>query len=299
MAISSVRDQKARSETRRSNGPSRAGASPATRPSARRERSERPAAKDQVTLSQPPEPAGRAAGTGDLDRGLRENYSQQPRRAHGGHDHGGHGGHGGHGNHDNHYWTGPMLFDAPPGWNQLRDKPPAGLSPEEEKLWWQRRDQSQNHVDWHGAWGVRGGQGGQGHTLRDKVEFFDFHRQFIEDDNKRRQELGLPPLGPLDPPPPKMLHPTTPDGKPVPDPNDPSKAWHIPRPDPLDEKYKGNFDKFFEDMQTYHNIYHVMSPDIASPVNNVLSDHFYQFHHWVEQQYQAWRGANPDWKPPG
>ena len=43
----------------------------------------------------------------------------------------------------------------------------------------------------------------------------------------------------------------------------------------------------------YHDLYHVANPDIRSPVNNVMTDHFYQFHHWIEQQYQAWRALNP------
>jgi len=302
LAISSVRHEKKSSppaKNRRSNAPSRSGGAQPKRPAPSREQpatKDRPSPKDRVTLN-PRETSSpsRAEGTRELSRGLRDNYSSQS-SSHAGHHHGGHGPHGGGHNHDNHYWTGPLLFNPPPGFGKLPDKPPEGLSPAEQQLWEHRRGQSQPHVDWHGDWVSRGQNG---HSTKDKVDFFDFHRRLIDDDNRRRQELGLAPLGPMDPPPPRMLHPTMPDGTPVPDPDDPSKPMSVTRPDPLDEKYRGNFDLFFEDMRRYHDTYHVMNADIASPVTNVLEDHFYQFHHWIEQQYQRWRDANPGWRPPG
>lgn len=41
-----------------------------------------------------------------------------------------------------------------------------------------------------------------------------------------------------------------------------------------------------------------MNPDIGHPNSNVMEDKFYEFHAWIEQQYQTWRADNPDWKPP-
>jgi len=41
-----------------------------------------------------------------------------------------------------------------------------------------------------------------------------------------------------------------------------------------------------------------MNPDIGHPNSNVMQDKFYEFHAWIEQQYQAWRDANPGWTPP-
>ncbi len=229
--------------------------------------------KDTVDI----DPPGQPESLKSLNNGLGSAYDANPARMD--HDHGGH-------HHDDSapYWTGTPLGTDPPNPN-VPEKPPEGLSDAEKELYDYRRGVGPQHVEWHNKMPKMGTE-----TTKDWVDFFDYHKGLVDSDNKEREKLGLPPLGPMDPPPPETLCPLGRNGKPL--------MGEVPRPDPLDPKYKGNFDQFSKDIKKYHDLYHGMNPDIGHPNSNVMEDKFYEFHAWIEQQYQTWRADNPDWKPP-
>lgn len=248
--------------------------------------------KDQVSIDDPTLTKDAAKVSQGID-----NLYGGPARAT--HDHGNHGGHGDHGNHDNGghhhddenpYWTGTPLGTERPNPN-VPETPPPGLSDAEKELYEFRRQVGPEHVKWHNDMAMPGTE-----TEKDHVDFFDYHRGLLENDNAERERLGLPPLGAMDPPPPEQLCPKDRNGNPLK--GQDGKPIEVDRPDPLDPKYKGNFEAFAKDMRRYHDLYHGMNPDIGHPNSNVMQDKFYEFHGWIEQQYQAWQDANPGWTPP-
>lgn len=213
----------ARTATEKTAETRAAGPAPATAP--------KPATVDKSKDTVDIDPPGQPESLKALNNGLGGAYGSDPANpARMNHDHGGH-------HHDDSapYWTGTPLGTDPPNPN-VPEKPPEGLTDAEKELYDYRRGVGPQHVEWHNKMPKMGSE-----TTKDWVDFFDYHKGLVDSDNKEREKLGLPPLGPMDPPPPETLCPLGKNGKPL--------MGEVPRPDPLDPKYKGNFDQFSKDIK--------------------------------------------------
>ncbi len=225
------------------------------RSSTREPRAEDPP-RERVHLSQAERdgapPSGRSSVT-SLTQGFLDNFPWSPRRPQ----------------------ETPIRGPANP---QDRIPAPLGLTPAQQRLWEFRDARGAEHVRWHQ--GMHWPAGRSQESLPDQVHFFDYHRGLVEQDAAERRRLGLPPLGPLTPPATVSL--TYPDGT----------VHTVERPNPADPRYAGDFQRFYDDMMNYHGAYHNANPAIREPRTNVLQDSFYQFHGWIEQQWQSWRRNN-------